>query len=419
MYDKVNYMCRRYMDRIARFELDYDVIPDIEAFKAVIIGFFEAAPVFHSRFIDNHIAPYWQVADYSIDEILTVKEVEDFTEAADEFLLHDIDVKSNVQMRIAVLTKDGHCKICFMWNHMCMDGGDLKQFLDDLFASYNAYISGDKQPMKYKKNGSRSYKEVYRDFSKEDRKEAKKLFANVSSGDKTHHLPFTQKDASDKKFIARHKISSEIFEAARIAGKAHGATVNDILAAAYIRAFYEISGCALSERVGISCAVDLRRYIKDLRTTGYTNHTTFFPCVVDCNGKNMADTLDAVVKYMEKMKGDKFLGLHGIPLLNLGYSTMIYAQAELIVGMFYNNANLAISNVGAFKVDSLAIGENKPIGAAVAGAAKEKPCAMTTALTLNGELSLSVCSRGNEKDASMLKEFFCIIEKNLKELAGK
>ncbi|MBQ5884166.1 MAG: hypothetical protein IIW72_06525, partial [Clostridia bacterium] len=27
MYDKVNYMCRRYMDRIARFELDYDFVP--------------------------------------------------------------------------------------------------------------------------------------------------------------------------------------------------------------------------------------------------------------------------------------------------------------------------------------------------------------------------------------------------------
>lgn len=415
MYDKVNYMCRRYMDRIARFELDYDVIPDMDAFKAVITAFFEAAPVFHSRFVDNHIVPYWKVCNYSIDDILTVKETDDLQKAADEFLLRDIDVKSNVQMNIAVLTNNGRCKICFMWNHMCMDGGDLKQFLDDLFKSYNIYVKDKNAPLAFKKSGSRSYKKVYEDFSKEDQKKAKKLFANVSAHDK-HHLPFTKAEKSDGKHLVRHKISSEIFEKARLAGKAHGATVNDIIAAAYIRAFYEISGCDENERVGISCAIDLRRYIKNLRDTGYTNHTAFIPCVIEGNGKSMADTLDAVVKSTKKVKEDKFMGLHGLPLLNMGYSTMVYAQAELIVGAFYNNANLAVSNVGAFSVDGLAIGDNKPVGAAVAGAAKEKPCAMMTALTLNGELALSVCIKGNKKDTEMLKRFFGLIEKNLKEL---
>lgn len=418
MYDKVNYMCRRYMDRIARFELDYDVIPDMDAFKAVIVAFFEAAPVFHSRFVDNHIVPYWKICNYSIDDILTVKETDDLEKAADEFLLRDIDVKSNVQMNIAVLTSNGRCKICFMWNHMCMDGGDLKQFLDDLFKSYNIYVKDKNLPLAFKDGGSRSYKEVYRDFSKDDQKKAKKLFANVSSNDK-HHLPFTKAEKSDGKYLVRHKISSEVFEKARLVGKARGATVNDIIAAAYIRAFYDISGCDKNERVGISCAIDLRRYIKNLRNTGYTNHTAFIPCVVEHCGNNIQDTLDSVVKYTKKVKDDKFMGLHGLPLLNLGYSTMVYAQAELIVGAFYTNANLAISNVGAFDVDGLSIGSSKPVGAAVAGAAKEKPCAMMTALTLNGELSLSICIRGNEKDRDMLSSFFNQIEKNLKELAQK
>lgn len=416
MYDKVNYMCRRYMDRIARFELDYDVIPDIEAFKRAVTGFFEAAPVFHSRFIDNHIVPFWKVSDYTVDDILTVESTNDLAKSADEFLLRDIDLKSNVQMKIGIFTNNGRCKICFMWNHMCMDGGDLKQFLDDFFASYNACLGGDEQPMKYKSGGTRGYKAVYADFDKKDRKKAKSLFAGVSSGDRKHHLPFTDKSAEDKKFIARRKISADIFNAARITAKNRGATVNDLLAAAYIKAFYAMAKCP-RERVGISCAVDLRRYIKNLRATGYTNHTTFFPCVVQSDSVTMTEMLDKVVLYMKKMKEDRFLGLHGLPLLHIGYSTMIYAQAELVVGMFYNNANLAISNVGAFNVDNLLIGKNKPVGAAVAGAAKEKPCAMTTALTLGGELSLSICSRGNKKDAEMLDEFLRLIEKNLSELA--
>ncbi len=414
MYDKVNYMCRKYMDRIARFELDYDVIPDIDVFKTVIVEFFKAAPVFHSKFIDNHIAPYWLVSDYSIDDVLTVKETSDLEKSADEFLLQGIDVRSNVQMKIAILTDKGKCKICFRWNHMCMDGGDLKQFLADFFRNYNRYANDRNAAFDFK-NGSRSYKEVYRDFSPADRKKAKKLYSAVSA-ENTHHLPFTKAEKTDRKILVRHKVDKGIFENARLIGKAYGATVNDVIAAAYIRAFYEISGCNTDEKVGMSCAIDLRRYIKNLRNTGYTNHTAFLPCTVNGKGRTITSDLISVRQSTKQVKADKFMGLHGLPLLNLGYSTMIHAQAELLVGAFYKNANLSISNVGKFDVDAFCIGNRKPIGAAVAGAAKEKPCAMMTALTFEGELALSICIRGNDKDAEMLKKFLCLIEKNLKEL---
>ena len=39
MYDKVNLMCRNYMDRMARFEVDYDFIIDEEKFKNVCDNF--------------------------------------------------------------------------------------------------------------------------------------------------------------------------------------------------------------------------------------------------------------------------------------------------------------------------------------------------------------------------------------------
>ena len=41
MYDKVNLMCRKYMDRMARFEVDYDFSVDENAFKNVAVGTWE------------------------------------------------------------------------------------------------------------------------------------------------------------------------------------------------------------------------------------------------------------------------------------------------------------------------------------------------------------------------------------------
>lgn len=415
MYDKVNYMCRRYMDRIARFELDYDFVPEIEALKYALICIFEAAPVFHSQFVDNHINPYWRVCDYNVDDILTVIYTDDFLKSADEFLLKDISVSDNVQFKVALLINKKESKLCFRWNHMLIDGGDYKHFVSDLFANYNSYVENKSMPLDFKR-GSRSYTSVYEEFSDADKKKAKSQFAGVSAHDK-HTLPFTQKTADDCKFIARKSVPSSIFNRARETVKKYEGTVNDLIATAYIAAVYDICGLPNNERVGISCAVDLRRYIKNIQKTGYTNHTTFMPCIVNGKGESIFDILKQVVECNKQNKEDKFMGLHGLPLLNIGYSTMVYAQAELVVGLFYNNANLAISNVGKMDLEALSLNGNKPIGAAVAGAAKKKPCAMMTALTINGNLQLSICSLGNNEDKKMLEKLFDLLSEKIKELA--
>lgn len=414
MYDKVNYMCRRWMDRIARFEIDYDFIPNIRVLKNIVICMLESAPVFHSSFVDNHINPYWKVENYHIDDVFSVKETDNLQLSADEFLLQGIDVKSNVQIKIRLFFSNGCSKLCFIFNHMCMDGGGLKLFLSNMFESYNEYIKNGKVLLSYQQ-GSRAYNRVYDDFSKEDRKQAKKLFSNVSANDK-HSLPFSQSDKNDEKMIVRKKIGKDIFESVRQKAKLCGATVNDVLSAAYIRSFYEISGCDKNERIGISCAVDLRRHMKHAEDLGYTNHTAFMPCVVDSMGKTMEDTLKAVVRSTKEAKNDKFVGLHGLPLLNLGYSTMIYAQAELITSAFYNNANLSISNVGAIDPYMLAMDNIFPTCVWVGGAAKKKPCAAMNALSYNGDLMLSICIRGNKNDRRMLERFLDRIEENIKLL---
>lgn len=414
LYDKVNYMCRRWMDRIARFEIEYDFIPNIRVLKTVLVCLIESAPVFHSKFIDNHINPYWKVSDYHIDDVFSVRETMNLERSADDFLLQGIPVTSNVQIKIGLFFCEGKSRLCFIFNHMCMDGGGLKSFLNDMFKGYDSYMKNGTISV-YHSNKSRAYECVYDDMNEADRKIAKKLFAAVSAKDK-HTLPFTETKETDRKMLVRKKIGADVFESARLKAKKYGATVNDLISAAYIRAFYDISGCAETERVGISSAVDLRRYMKHPQNIGYTNHTAFTPCVVERKGETMADTLKAVAKSTSEVKKDKFMGLHGQPLLNLGFSTMIYAQAELITSLGYNNANLSVSNVGAMSPDSLAFDNIAPSCVWVGGGAKEKPCAAVNVLSYNGELMLSTCFRGNESDKRMLTNFFDRIEENLKLL---
>ena len=414
MYDKVNFMCRCYMDRIARFRLDYSFVPDEDALKNALTALYEASPVFHSRFVNNLINPYWLVSEYKIEDSLTFEDTEDIEKSAYNFLVQGIDIKECTQMKIAVLHNNGRCALCFRWNHMLIDGGGFKQFARDLFRAYDEIT----QTGSCKGNfltGGRAYTEVYADFDKDKKKKARaQILGNSAHEKKT--LPFTKKNGKEKNILIFKKVDADIFNSAVSTGKELGATANDVLVAAYIRSAYKLIGCGKNEKMCVSCAVDLRRYMKNPDRIGYTNHTTFMPCTVEGMGNTMSDTVKAVAECNRENKKDPFLGLHGLPLLNFAYKAMTYIQAEPTVRLFYANANLALSNVGKVDKKLFSLGGNEPTDAFVAGGAKVKPCAAVNALSLDGRLTLSMTIQGTDEDKEMVERFFEGMENELNEL---
>lgn len=415
MYDKVNFMCRKYMDRIARFRLDYDFIPDKEAFGKALTALYEASPVFHSRFVNSPINPYWLVSDYKTEDSLTFEKTDDIEKSAYDFLVQGVDIRDNTQMKIAVFHKDGKCAVCFRWNHMLMDGGGFKQFARDLFRAYDEIIETGNCTVSFL-TGSRAYTEVYADMDKATRKKAQSQILGNSAHEKKT-LPFTKKCGKERNILIFRKIDANIFTNATAKGKELGATANDVLVAAYIRSAYKLIGCDKDEKISVSCAVDLRRYMKNPDRIGYTNHTTFMPCTIEGIGETIADTVKKVAECNSKNKKDPFLGLHGLPLLNFAYKAMIYAQAEPTVAIFYANANLALSNVGKVDKKLFSLNGNEPTDAFVAGGAKVKPCAAVNALTLDGRLTLSMTIQGTDEDREIVERFFAGMEEELRSLA--
>lgn len=51
------------------------------------------------------------------------------------------------------------------------------------------------------------------------------------------------------------------------------------------------------------------------------------------------------------------------------------------------------------------------------GAVKYKPYVLLSATSLNGELTLSMCVGGNEKDKVVVENFFDLMEKNINVIA--
>ncbi len=413
LWDKMHYLFRDFNDRMVHVELHYDYEINIDALKTVLVCFFEKAPVLHSSFTDNRIHPYWTVKDYNIDDILTVKDVseEALEQEVNDFLVQYIPPEADIQMKVAVFRHGGKSVLCVVENHMCMDGGDLKYFMKALCKNYNDYIEKGISPVELR-TGTRSYESVYEDFSSGEKRMAKNLYKNINSKD-NHGFPFTPDSIKDKSFIAKRKIPASKFDEIRATGKKHGATINDMLLTAYFYALYELAEFDKSESVSISCAVDLRRHIKDNSDQGITNHTAWMQCRVPERGESIFDTLKYVVESSNKFKEDRFIGLHGLPLLSFGYKILPLAASEEVIKIGYANPLLAMSNIGILEVDKLSLEGNEPTDGFMSGAVKYKPYALLSVTSVRKELTISMCVRGNDEDRKTVEKFFDLIVKSI------
>lgn len=320
-------------------------------------------------------------------------------------------------MKSALINKNGSSTLCFIVNHMCMDGGDLKYFLTSFCKGYTEYVEKAVSPLDVR-SGSRSFEEVYADMSPTDKQAAKRLYKNVSNKDK-HKFPFTPDSEDDKSFYVKRKIDAERFERIRLAGKELGATVNDVIVAAFLHSLYEITDYADDEEIVVSCAIDLRRHISDMSDKGYTNHTAFMPVSSKGKGRDIRETIEFAKISAQNSKDDRFLGLYGLPLLKLAYTIMPYAASEEIIKIGYSNPLIAMSNVGVFDPKSLSLCGHEPSDVFLTGAVKYKPYVLLTAITYKGVLTLSVCERGNDEDKEIINNLFNHMEKHFNELIGE
>ncbi len=355
--------------------------------------------------------------DFNADDIVTVKEVEDLDAEVDKFVTQRIPIFKKVQVQIALFNHNGKSTFIMVSNHMCFDGGDFKYFVTQLCANYTKLTLGDKNLTI--KHGSRSYDMIYSGLSDDDKKTAKGLYRNVSQVAGAHAFPLTQKRKGDVNRVVRRTISAEKFGAMHAAGKRFGFTINDVLLAVYFRSLYELSGLDKNESYTIQSMVDLRRHLKQGGAeTGLTNHTGFMSCTINGVGEDMKDTLKKVSEAMADNKKDKFLGLYGLPLLNLAYTVFPHFISELAIKIGYKNPLVGMSNIGQIKPQEYKMGNVNLYDGWYTGAIKGKPYMQLAFTTFNGAVTFSVAVCGNSDDDKIIVRFLDLIERNIDEAAS-
>ena len=416
LYDKIHNVIGNYNDRMVRGAFEYDFEIDPKCLETALVCAVEANPVLHSAFAKRQFCHFWRVEEFLPEDVFSFVYAEDYGSKVDEFLCSSFLPESNVQFKVKLFIGKGKSTIAFMTNHMCMDGGDLKRFIKLLCSAYNSVIKGES--ISYlEKGGSRGYSAVYKDLSGKYKIKAKLLYSNPTPKN-TPVFPLEDNREEDHSFIIKRTVSAEHFNAVKALSKKHGATINDVILAAYFKSLYELAEFGAGSAVNISSAIDLRRYIKDKESLGFTNHSAYLPYSINGKDLSFVELLEKVVKISDKYRSDCFSGLNGLPLLHFGFTALPAFIADKLVKRFYNNPSIALSNIGILYESDYSLSSKEPLSAFITGTVKYKPGVMVTVTTYKNQLTFTMCSRGSKTDRAKLEKLLACIERNLMKASG-
>ena len=271
----MQFLFRNYYDRTMHAAFFYDGTLNTEILKNAYMEVVRKVNVLHSTFHNNPVKPYWTInEEFSTDDFFSFTETAEPEKAFDKFITQEVSPYGKVQFRATVIRSGGKDIWAVVCNHMCFDGTDLRYFNMKVVESYNNFVSTNSYTVDVK-SGTRNADQVYSKMSEEDYKHAKSLYKNVSTVENKITFPFGPDDDTLRSRMILKKLPSETFLKMKARGKAMGATVNDVIVAAYFKAlfaFVKTDGKALT----VPCMYDLRRYCGG-HSEGLTNMIGFMP----------------------------------------------------------------------------------------------------------------------------------------------
>jgi NRPS condensation-like uncharacterized protein len=428
LWDKLHFILDHSTDRMMRGELWYDGLIQADVLKKALLHVTATHPVLHSSFRDHFINPHWEVRPYTIDELLTVMDTDDLDRARQDFMNRVILADSNVQYGVAVINdksaagnresaagnREGRSLLCVMVNHMCMDGRGLITFLHQLALCYNRIYAG--LPLPDLETGSREYSKIYTGMSFPARLRAKMLLRNITRLKEKRTFAYTPEDPSDRLQIITQKWDDAPIVKIKETAKKQKIAVNDMLLASYIQALSETSGFPPDKPLTITCMVDNRRHIKQPAAKefmGLTNHVGLMQLRVDGCGATIKDTIQRVQEVTTREKNKRFFGLHGIPLIRLGYRLPFFLVKPGTL-LWFTPPVLGFSNVGVIPEEQLKLGDLTLSDIMLVGPSQFKPHFTVFVQVLRNTLIFTTAVRGNEQDRETVRELFDRMKLHLK-----
>jgi NRPS condensation-like uncharacterized protein len=416
MWDQMQFFYKEYNDHQLHAVIYFKDLLDRQCIQRAVLFSMDMVPLLGSRFVVNKFRPYWEkVSQYPDADIISFIDCVNPEEEISRFITGTTNELTGPQIMVRVIRSSNKDTLCIVMNHMICDAAGFKEYLYLLSTIYTRLRSGAGGMSEYHE-GSRSAKQIYRRFNLWDRLKIA-LLPNEPLKNKNNVCFPLSKESSLIPFILTHKISQDRFHVLKAYGKAHSATMNDMVLAAYYRALYEILDINQDESLTVPCMVDLRRYLPDKEADAICNLSSMIMCNIGPEiGVNFEETLGKVNREMSAQKKG-YPGLHGLSTLNAVFRFLPFSTVKQLIKRKYVNPLIAISNLGIIDSKRLIFGKTPIEEAFATGSIKYPPYSQLALSSFNNTITFSVSLYGSEKDRESVRTFLDILDKELQSIS--
>lgn len=399
--EKSLYLAKEYNDITIRFLLHYPGIVNADILCAASRSVIDSVDILHSSFITNSYTAYWRINErYEDSTFFTFTRTgDDILTVARKLALISIPPESITQFRCNLVQNDTDSIVVVTVSHLCVDGGDAKYLLCKLAEAYRMHEEAGTAKDLFVKNGSRAAEQIYKGRSIQN---ILTLMRMPESSEKTI-FPFLS-EAFGSARISTILITSHIMEAARQKAKLQGATVNDLLLAAFCHAYALLPSVDQNAPIRITSMMDLRKHCKTGSSSGLGNLSgTFSTVISNCQTLDLQNALELVAVQTKAVKANPLLAMTGLPLLHLACKVLPMKKLMDLSQNVYGNMSLGLTNLGSISCKELKLGDIRPDYGIVGGSLKKKPGMQISALSFDGNCCLSIAGYYTDEDEKSLQ----------------
>jgi NRPS condensation-like uncharacterized protein len=369
---------------------------------------FAAIPLLGYCFVDAGRSPYWEERDFTAHDIVRVITAGSDPEAQKQKLLSMvIDPVREPQLKIYILREQDRDILCLIINHMICDGAGFKEYL---------YLLGGLYTCCLKETGIRPKLEAAR-------RDARQLMTRFSFREKlriwscSDYLPasgsqplFPLQGDAERPFFAAVSMGEEDFASLKTYAKQWGATVNDMIMAAYIRALGRKLG---TDHIVVPCPVDLRKYLPADRKYRITNLTSNFICNVQLEPEDSFEQTVRKVAAQMKLQKESVQCLKDVMVLDLLYRLLPFDTFQGLFRRIFTIPVISFTNLGVIDQDLLRFGELEIKDVYLTGAVKYVPYFQIAVSTYNDRCTFSSNLYGTRKDRTVVEQFLSELKEEL------
>ncbi|WP_320054460.1 acyltransferase [uncultured Acetobacteroides sp.] len=298
MSDAIQFFLRSNADQQIRFviylsqQLDFDILE-----KAVCLSIYQE-PIFSYTYKEAKNAAYWKKQD-NIKPSMLVDLVKTATPSneVEEFLTTAVSPFDFPLVRVRIVRHEHKDILCINMNHTPTDGAGLKEFVKILADSYSKLAVNPNHTCQPNISGDRSIKQVTKRFSLLQKMKFARAGFKRPPRRVSWSFDWGQSNEDGRNQLAFMKLSSDTFDRVKAFGKRHNATINDVVIAAFTRAFVKARQNNETASKPLIVPVDLRKYADPSHKRAICSLTGSMIINLETTiGESFAETLSKTVK---------------------------------------------------------------------------------------------------------------------------